>query len=307
MSSQAAAPGDGHPLTDFPDGFRQLPGWTIPMLDPQLDLRPAPVSKVLLIAANPRTGSSLFCEDLRMTCRAGVPDEYLHSSNFYWAPRRRGKAEQQLDTRWRLPRSRLSWRLTSRLKSLSGGRIDLFIGRFSKRAVLAWLRQAELLRTTPNGVFSMKVHAATWTTFFLARGLQPSDLGPEVSWLRTTRADRLGQAISWVKAEQTSSWVQGMETETEPVYDEQAITDKLAEIDDYERCWDDYFTAAGLEPHVVEYEAYVADRMGGLTAALAAVGIEVPELVLGAMPRQADATNDEWRNRYLEDRPGIVS
>ena len=64
------------PFTQFPEAFLAVPhagGGTVAPNIPELDLAPTPLKVVLFIAATPRVGSNLLGDDLRQTCRAGVP------------------------------------------------------------------------------------------------------------------------------------------------------------------------------------------------------------------------------------------
>jgi LPS sulfotransferase NodH len=125
-----------------------------------------------------------------------------------------------------------------------------------------------------------------------------------VQWIRTTRNDRLRQAVSTVRAMQTGMWTALLESRGEPVYDADRITGSLNNIRQYEAGWDRYFERIGVSPFTITYEQIDADYQGTMAAVFDYLGVHaaVPPRQI---TRQADALNDEWVARYLADHPGF--
>jgi LPS sulfotransferase NodH len=286
-------------FTPFPEKFMELQGWSLRMLDPQLDLAPSPLEKVLVIASIARSGSSLLCEDLRLTGGAGVPKEYLN-------PRTIRSDGSLSELRLHPPRRRTSARIALRFSATTRGHASSPIRLYSARQVTSYLRRCVSLRTTPNGVFSLKVQPEHWQR-------QPTGTSPlgaalrdiPSSWVFLRRSDRLRQAISWAKADQTAQWVSAQPAAAmrTPSYDEQLITRMLDRIKEEEEHWEEYFQAHRIETLRITYEDYCQDRVAGIMTISAFAGLGVTPSRLSDMPRQADDLNEEWRARYLSSHP----
>ena len=86
-------------------------------------------------------------------------------------------------------------------------------------------------------------------------------------FIHLTRRDRVAQAVSLVKAQQTGLWHQapdGSELERlsppqEPAYDRAQISAGLEELTGYERQWAEWFQREGLEPYRLTYDSLSAD------------------------------------------------
>ncbi|MGH9019016.1 MAG: Stf0 family sulfotransferase [Acidimicrobiales bacterium] len=235
-----------------------------------------------LICATPRTGSSLLCGLLDSTGRAGHPESYFRAPDLdAWA------------RRWHI-----------------AGAVDgtYRYGDFVEAAVAAG--------RTGNGVFGARI---MWGTLDeLVAGLRlvvpdpPADdaalLGRMFGrtafvWLR--RHDDVAQAVSWFRSEQEGVWV---ETTAGPRprrrhdlrYSADGISDILTTIRAHNRAWRSWFTAAGIEPHPVDYGDLEADPVGVVGNVFATLGLEppAPATVQARHRRMADDVNAEWIARY---------
>jgi LPS sulfotransferase NodH len=126
-------------------------------------------------------------------------------------------------------------------------------------------------------------------------------------YLHLQRADKLAQAISRVRALQTGLWHKSSDgSERERVappqptaYDGAMIAKIVAELEDNEARWNDWFTAQGIEPLQLTYEELAADPRGTLARVLDALGLD-PALAERAevrTSRLADAESAEWMAR----------
>jgi LPS sulfotransferase NodH len=167
-----------------------------------------------------------------------------------------------------------------------------------------YVRKLMTVRTSPNGVFGVKVHAPHLR--HLEIDLHDLLLAPRYIWIQ--RRDRLGQAISYTMAEQTGAWILDgtylplRETVAEPRYSYADIRRHLQLLDRDAATWEEYFDRRGLNPHVVVYEDLLADYEQGLLGCLRSLGVAAD----GRMPepgirRQASDLNLAWARRYERD------
>lgn len=157
--------------------------------------------------------------------------------------------------------------------------------------------------TGSNGVFGAKVHWAQYEATF-GNG-DPRPLFPGLRWVYITRRDRLRQAVSWVRAQQTGKFhAQDPARAESPVFDHGRITQMLRRIAREEQLWEALFENHGFDPHRVVYEDLVADREAAVRAVLALLGVETPadlHIPQPGLERQADLVSDEWVERYLAE------
>lgn len=232
-----------------------------------------------LICSTARTGSTLLCQLLTDTGIAGQPDEYfcyLHD-----APRP-------------------PW--------------------------VAWLREpqrpellAQLItqHMTPNGVFGANViwqhfdyflnqlrYPPDWHTLATDQLLAAALNNPRYIW--TTRRNKVRQAISLWRAQQTGAWVAntpwlGSFQTTEPRFDFERIDLLVQDLEMRERSWRWFFNYYGLQPLEVVYEDLVADPAASLRQVLAFLEIPIPGDLVYPSPQlraQADHMSDSWAERY---------
>lgn len=133
--------------------------------------RPVPVRHRYVIFALPRTGSEYLCARLRRI-GAGAPIEYFHQFSLKMLAARLGCLD-------------------------AAGRLD----------IERYFAGLEAKRTTPNGIFGIKLIARQLSAAAgkdLGRASQLLGRFDRVLYLR--RQDRLSQAISYVRALATSQW-----------------------------------------------------------------------------------------------------
>jgi LPS sulfotransferase NodH len=164
-----------------------------------------------------------------------------------------------------------------------------------------------------TGVFGTKLHWSQVEPFVArlrrlrgTRSLSDGRLleavlpAPRYLWL--TRDDKLAQAVSWWRAKVTRVWLDDDEQVAEPVFDFDAIDERLRMAHDHDAAWQRWFDENGITPHRITYEELVADPAPVVRRALAYLGVDAPA---GFAPttrtrRQADSQNDEWMRRYRE-------
>lgn len=187
-----------------------------------------------LMCSTARCGSTLVADLLHGTGAAGLPEEYLNR------------------------RQMAAW-----LRARGGGhRLDL----------AEYLRDIEARRTSPNGVFGIKVH------FEHMVGLWRDDSAGADAFLRRfgrvlllTRRDKLAQAVSLHKARVTQVWSSRDREFMAPddprrnrkaVYDAPGIARALSDIVAQETGWRRTLTRLNIPHTEVVHEDFLADMDG---------------------------------------------
>lgn len=241
-----------------------------------------------IICTAPRSGSTLLCRLLAATGVAGQPGSHFH----------RPSLEGWLSA------------------------YDLQASDFAseRAAAQAALDAGQQLGTGPNEVFGLRMQGGSFD-FFRAQlealhpGL-PSDVARiEAAFGRTlfvhlSRADKLAQAISRTRAEQTGLWhrhADGSELERlappqEPHYDAEMIARHVAELTALEAAWAHWFERERIVPVRIDYDALAADPHGVLAELLDALGLD-PAAAEVEVPtaRLADEVNADWAERFRRD------
>lgn len=228
---------------------------------------PPPVRYVL--ASSPRCGSNMLARALWHTGVAGFPEDYLADAHVLDYFERRGFDADDPDG---LP--------------------------------AAHVRALMRCRTSPNGVFGIKVHAG----HLAALEVDPHELLCAPRYIHMVRRDRLRQAISYTVAEQTGVWIvdgthlpTGRASST-PRYDHDGIRRHLRMLDHDAATWARYFDRHRVTPHVVVYEDLLARYEDGVRGCLAFLGVEAPERIPApGIARQADETTSRWVARFLDE------
>ena len=242
-----------------------------------------------MICFGPRSGSTLLCGLLAATGVAGRPGSHFHGAS--------------LD-RWRAAHGLSGRSFTCRRDAL--------------RAVFDAARAAG---TGNAGLFGLRMQGEGFGFFRSQLAiLHPGKLSDaariEAEFGRTlfihlVRPDKLDQAISYVRADQTGLWhrnADGTELErlappAEPHFDPDAIARRVIDLSARDAAWAEWFAAEGVEPLRVGYEDLSADPRGTLERVLAALGLD-PAAARAVEPptaKLADAMSKDWRRRFEAD------
>ncbi|MER5771861.1 Stf0 family sulfotransferase [Streptomyces sp. NPDC001985] len=222
-----------------------------------------------VLASTPRCGSNMLARALWHTGAAGFPEDYLADTHVLDCFERWGFTADDPDG---LPASHL-------------------------RALMRF-------RTSPNGVFGIKVHAG----HLAALEADLHELMSSPRYIRIERRDRLRQAVSYTLAEQTGVWIRDGVYLPEgppgpgPRYDRDGIQRHLLMLDHDAATWDGYFDRHGITPHTVVYEDLTAHYDERVRECLAHLGAAAPDRIPApGIARQADATTERWVERFLAD------
>ena len=132
--------------------------------------------------------------------------------------------------------------------------------------------------------------------------------GP-ILYIYLSRLDKVAQAVSFVRAEQTGLWhvaADGTERErtapaSAPVFDAQSIVRSRDDLVFDDRSWSYFFDQHAIEPMRLTYERLAADPRSALAEILVALGRN-PTSALGvcaATAKMADGLNEEWAQRIM--------
>ncbi len=242
-----------------------------------------------IICTSPRSGSTLLCRLLSQTGVAGHPGSYFHEPSLK------------------------SWLGYYDLPITSTG---------SERELLDGVFRAAIAEGSGNtGIFGLRLQRHSFD-FFLEKlaVLQPSlsrdsqrlaAVFGRVSFIHLTRRDKLEQAISYVKADQSGLWhVSSDGTELErlaspraPTYDADRINDQLERFLAYDRDWNTWFDREQIEPLRITYEALSDAPEKTLGTVLDFLGLD-REAAYGVKPdvaKMADGTSRQWFDRFREE------
>ncbi len=252
-----------------------------------------------LVCATPRSGSTLLCETLRASGRAGRPLEHFE------VMRDTGQPPQ--------PRAYFPADLDPELDALLPA--DQAGNPGHETAEDWWARVLEIGTGEDHDVWGGKL---MWghVPDFLSRahelpGLAGADLdavlrallGDELPLLYVTRPDKVAQAVSLWRAVQTQAW-RAADGAREPDGAEWSFAGidhlvRLLESDD--AAWRSWFAATGREPLELRFDELAADPRDAVARALRHIGLDAEGAPGPATRRQGDDRNADWIARYRDE------
>jgi trehalose 2-sulfotransferase len=234
-----------------------------------------------LVCGTPRSGSSLLCEALISTGIAGKPEEYFQPQNeIIWGER------------WNTPT--YAEYLASTIKQC----------------------------TTTNSVFGVKMMWGYFDNFIskvrqlpnyhnstLSNHALMQNIFPNLHYIWIKRGDKVKQAVSFVRAQQTNIWKvtsdPSSSSNTVPTFSYQKIDLIVHEFEVHELEWQKYFATHGIKPFIVIYEDFVANYEETAIEILKYLGLPEVENIQFAprlLKKQADDESEQWVQRYYQLR-----
>jgi trehalose 2-sulfotransferase len=243
-----------------------------------------------IICTTPRSGSTLLCTLLASTRKTGNPDSFYHRLEFM-----RRWAEE--------------WGL----RDADSSSVNDFDNAYLAAAIKAGKAGTE--------IFGLRIQQKylgllSRTLDRIYPGL-PSDVHRfrrafgEILYLHLARTDKVAQAVSLVKAEQSGLWhqnVDGTEFERlaapqEPHYDFAAIHQQVIALEQADDAWAKWFDCHQISPIHLSYEAFVdhpSETLIHICRALGTDSLEA-ETIKPGLAKLSDAVNLEWIRRYKRD------
>ena len=164
----------------------------------------------------------------------------------------------------------------------------------------AYLAALVAKKTSPNGVFGLKVHYDQMAEMLGGRDLL--DLFDDLRCIYIRRSDHVSQAVSYAIAIQTNQWASTHEATARASFDRTQIDDLLRQIERDEQRWERWFVEHDISPLRIEYDALVADRVRVVGEVLQHLAIDPPgrplEDLTPTLTRQADRRSRRWALRY---------
>jgi trehalose 2-sulfotransferase len=178
-------------------------------------------------------------------------------------------------------------------------------------------RLMEMRRTSPNGVFGMKIQYEQMLRAFQSNG--PNEKITEflrshqhLFWVR--RRDRLRQAISLALAMHTNSWSSEEPPKVPPGSIHLLDCIHALQVISFEDFgWAKLISTAKLNVRVIWYEDLIADYEGTCRPLLRDLNLEIPKIPPPPIKRQSTRVNDQLHIdlvQYLglsDDRTGLSS
>jgi len=242
-----------------------------------------------VICATPRSGSTLLCDMLTDTGIAGSPDSFFRRESFLdWAdyfgvPVAGWRGEHEFDR--------------------------------------AYLSAVKRYGSNGTGVFGMRL---MWESvrdlsdrlgdFYPGLSSDSERLGAAFGpprYLHLSRKDKVAQAISLLRAEQSGLWhvfADGSERERltparEAVYDFERLSMLVARLEQHDAAWVQWFAGQRMEPLRITYEALSKDPRSVLATVLAALDLEPAAAEAAGIrtAKLADGESREWAARFRRE------
>ena len=272
-------------------------------LDVENDIEPGPeaIKDTVIVAASPRTGSNLLVHTLS-DLGIGAGDEFW-TERMLWAGR----------ARWGVPEIDLRGVAGQTKRALRRSDRWWLSRSFSRDDFVRYQRLVEQHRTTPNGIFVIKLFRLHVDQLERRNALIPQEVLPgRLHWVYQWRRDHVAQAISYLRADSTKAWVDTDGTRTPSFDPDRLVEADYAEIkrlvERFERndaWWRAWFERHQITPIEFEYDDLVHDLPGALGRVLEPLGRSAPAQVVGATVRQRDEANGEVRRRFVERYPDL--
>lgn len=165
------------------------------------------------------------------------------------------------------------------------------------------LDEIQRRRTSPNGVFGIKVHYPHLRQFGGFEGL--TRFFPDARYVLLTRKDVLNQAVSHSIASQTGVWISGQEPVNDnPRYDFAHIEQCLRQAILYNSSWRYALAASGSQYIELDFDQVRRDPVQSILKIADLVDIDVdPERIPREQvtTKQGSRRNAEWARRFVTE------
>jgi LPS sulfotransferase NodH len=178
--------------------------------------------------------------------------------------------------------------------------------RLGKRRTTDVLRDLQRRRTSPNGVFGIKLGYSHLDQLGGSRRL--TTVLPKARYVLLRRENLISQAVSYAKAKQTGVWISGQRpTRDEAHYDFRSIRRCLRRVILETAAWQYLLATSGCRYIELTFESVLQDVPGAVQSIARLMEIDVDESRIPSQPptrRQRNELNESWISRFLEDQDG---
>ncbi len=239
-----------------------------------------------IICATPRSGSTLLCDLLADTGVAGRPDSFFRRQSIPWWARHFNMSVANWGGEHEFDQSYLA-----AVQQQGSGGTQVFGMR------LMWESVGDLSNRLGSLYPGLPSDSARFRSAF-----------GSPSYVHLSREDKVAQAVSRLRAEQTGLWhiaADGTERERlkpgqAPIYDAQRLLEQVAELEVHDAAWVRWFARQRIQPVRVTYEALTTNPQAALATVLSALGLD-PITAGTVEPRTAklaDGESREWATRF---------
>ena len=191
--------------------------------------------------------------------------------------------------------------------------------RLAKDSLHEVMDEIQKRRTSPNGVFSIKIHYGQIAQFGGFGNLVR--MFPDSYYVLLTRSDVLRQAVSLSMARQTGVWMSGQGGKGEDArYDFAEIDECLRRTILHNSSWRYKLAATGCRYIEMDFDQVRDDLACAIHRIAEFIGITMPAQNIPSEQvtrQQGSNTNDEWANRFRSEfdefrellpraRPGLL-
>ncbi|WP_164658343.1 Stf0 family sulfotransferase [Tropicibacter sp. Alg240-R139] len=243
-----------------------------------------------IICTNPRSGSTLLCGLLAQTGVAGKPDSFFRGpSRRWWADHLQVREAVDLND----PAFCAAFLSAAQTEGKGAG--TLFGFRLMHESLSDLMAMVSCLHPNLNGD-NARISAIFGRTAFV----------------HLTREDKVAQAVSYVRAEQTGTWhlapdgraIENKEAPLPPRYDFDRIHAQVLEFERHEAAWLAWFDQIGVSPLTVRYCDLASDHDNVMGRILGHLGVPAPtgNKPVPEVRKLAGGLNEEWAALYRGDR-----
>jgi trehalose 2-sulfotransferase len=252
---------------------------------------PTPPIKSYVICTSPRSGSTMLCKLLAETKVSGTPGSHFHEPSIdawleYYC----------LDATAFTSRRELLDGIFGAAKARGKGETDVFGLRLQRGSFAFFMDQLQFMY--PDSASDVeRIKMAFGPTLFIY----------------LSRLDKLDQAISYIRAEQTGLWhrkadgsdLERLEIQRADGYDRDAIRSQMAEFSLYDKAWRSWFDAQSAVPLEISYESLSREPQKQLERILDALGADgsIAHGISTPTAKLADEINRQWRERFELEAP----
>ena len=180
-------------------------------------------------------------------------------------------------------------------------KLPTLFSRFGVRFLDEYVPELVRHRTSPNGVFGLKLGRDQLTFLQLFPFDHPLTFG---KWIFIDRRDKHRQAISFYLANQTGAWSSLSERQGEPAYSFEGIERSLKSVLQKRQAWDEFFQAKHIDPLRIDYEDFSADPVAHVKQIQNRFRIPLQpahDVMLPAFEPQRTSRTDEGVERFRTD------
>lgn len=174
--------------------------------------------------------------------------------------------------------------------------------KLGEQSVNGVMQQLMRRRTSPNGVFGIKVHYSHLPVF--GGFSQLSQLFPDPHFVLLTRHDVMSQAVSLAMAKQTGSWIADQQADITPEYRFDDIDNGMRRILFENSSWKYTLSATGAKYIDLNFDAVKCDtaRVVKQIADFMQIKVDADKVPQAPVTRkQSNELNQQWIARFNQE------